>query len=152
MLATNQPTWRLLVIANETLTSRAVCELVASQSGGRAAEVFVIAPALSGRVAYWSSDDRKSRRSAEARLRHCLDGLGAAGLEAEGAVGDADPLLALADGLAVFAADEVLIATHPPGTSCWLERDVVTRARERFDPPIHHLVVEGEPLPRVAAA
>jgi hypothetical protein len=143
-------TWRLLVIANETLESRQVPELVASRSAGRVAEVLVIAPALSGRLAYWASDVGDARRAAEARLRNCLAGLEAAGIAAVGAVGDANPLLALGDALAVFGADEVLIATHPPGESCWLERDVVTRARARFAPPIHHLVVEGDRLARVA--
>ena len=37
------------------------------------------------------------------------------------------------DALRRFPADEVIISTHPPGRSNWLERDVVERARERFD-------------------
>ena len=138
--------WRLLVIANETLASRDVRDLVAARSAGRATQVLVIAPALSGRLAYWASDDREARRAAEARLRACLDALAAVGVTAEGAVGDADPLLALGDALALFPADEVLIATHPPGASCWLERDVVTRARARVAAPVHHVVVEREPV------
>ena len=138
--------WRLLVIANETLASRDVRDLVAARSAGRAARVLVIAPALSGRLAYWASDDREARRTAEARLHACLDALTAAGVAAEGAVGDAEPLLALADALALFAADEVLIATHPPGASCWLERDVVDRARALVSVPVHHVVVESEPV------
>ena len=143
---------RLLVIANETLVSRDVRAFVASRSAGCPAEVLVIAPALSNRLAYWASDDGAARRAAEARLRDCLAALEEAGVAAEGAIGDADPLLALADALAVFRADEVLIATHSPGQSCWLERDIVTRARARFVPPIRHLVVEGERLARGAAA
>jgi GABA permease len=145
-------TWRLLVIANETLASGDLHELVASRSNGRDADVFVIAPALSSRIDYWASDDRKARRAAEARLRDCLDELSACGTAVEGAVGDANPLLALGDALAVFPADEVLIATHPPGESCWLERDVVARARARFNEPIHHLIVEARQLSRGAAA
>jgi hypothetical protein len=140
--------WRLLVIANETLASRDVRDLVTHRAAGRAAEVLVVAPALSGRLAYWASDDSRARRAAEARLRACLDALAADGIAVEGAVGDADPLLALDDALALFRADEVLIATHPPGASCWLERDVVARARARVAAPVHHVVVEGD---RVAA-
>jgi GABA permease len=139
-------TWHLLVVANETLESRDVRVLVALRSAGCDAEVLVVAPALARRLAYWATDDREARRAAEERLRACLDALEDAGVVAEGVVGDADPLLALADALAVFAADEILIATHPPGTSSWLERDVVMRARQRFNPPVHHLVVQGERL------
>src|SRR5437764_924842 len=58
----------------------------------------------------------------------------------------------LADALALFPADEVVIATHPPGRSSWLERNVVSRARARFHTPIHHLVVEGDRHTHFAAA
>ena len=44
----------------------------------------------------------------------------------------------------VFGADEVIVSTHPPGRSHWLERDVVERSRERFDVPITHVVVDLE--------
>jgi hypothetical protein len=140
--------WRLLVIANETLASRDVRDFVAARSDGRAVQVLVIAPALSGRLAYWASDDREARRAAAARLRKCLDALAAAGVAAEGAVGDADPLLALGDALVLFPPDEVLIATHPPRASCWLERDVVARAQARVAAPVHQIAAEGD---RVAA-
>jgi len=145
-------TWRLLVIANETVATPDVQWLVESRAGDEGADVLVVAPALSGRIAYWASDDTRSRRAAEARLRRSLEVLHAAGIDAEGAVGDADPLLALADALALFPADEVVIATHPPGRSSWLERNVVSRARARFRTPIHHLVVEGDRHTHFAAA
>ena len=48
------------------------------------------------------------------------------------------------DALRRFPADEVIISTHPPGRSNWLERDVVERARERFDMPVTHVVVDLE--------
>ena len=48
------------------------------------------------------------------------------------------------DGLRVFGPNEVIVSTHPPGRSNWLERDVVRRARERFDVPITHVVVDLE--------
>jgi len=139
-------TWRLLVLANETLASGEVRELVALRSGGCDAEVLVVAPALASRVAFWPTDDGVATRPAEDRLCDCLDALAGLDVVAEGVVGDADPLLALADALAVFAADEILIATHPAGSSRWLERNVVIRARQRFTPPVHHLVVDGERL------
>src|SRR5262249_61550562 len=75
--------WHLLIIANETLASRDVRDLVAARSAGRAAQVLVIAPALSGRLAYWASDDREARRAAETRLRTCLATLNAAGVAAD---------------------------------------------------------------------
>ena len=36
----------------------------------------------------------------------------------------------------------IVISTHPEGRSNWLERGVVTSARERFAVPITHVVVD----------
>ena len=63
-------------------------------------------------------------------------------MTAEGEVGDAYPLTAIEDALRIFGADEVIISTHPEGRSQWLERGVVRAARERFDVPITHVVVD----------
>jgi hypothetical protein len=48
------------------------------------------------------------------------------------------------DALRLFGADEIIISTHPEGRSHWLERGVVTGARERFAVPIQHVVVDLE--------
>ena len=53
-------------------------------------------------------------------------------------------LQAIEDGLRTFGADEVIISTHPEGRSVWLEKGVVRAARERFDVPITHVVVDLE--------
>jgi GABA permease len=50
--------------------------------------------------------------------------------------------VAIEDALRVFPADEILISTHPPHRSRWLEHGVVERAREEIDLPITHLVVD----------
>ena len=46
------------------------------------------------------------------------------------------------DALRTFGADEIVISTHPEGRSNWLERGVVSSARERYAVPIHHVVVD----------
>jgi hypothetical protein len=38
----------------------------------------------------------------------------------------------------------VIISTHPEGRSHWLERGVVTNARQRFAVPVTHVVVDLE--------
>jgi hypothetical protein len=57
-------------------------------------------------------------------------------------IGDSDPNVAIEDALRVFAADEILISTHPPERSRWLEHGVVDKAKERIDLPITHVVVD----------
>jgi hypothetical protein len=63
-------------------------------------------------------------------------------MNARGTLGDADPLQALDDALRVFEPDEIVISTHPPARSNWLERQVVRKARERYRQPITHVVVD----------
>lgn len=80
--------------------------------------------------------------SAAARPEHCLESLRRFGVEAHGHVGGCDPLRAIEDALRTFRADEVVLATHPPGRSHWLEQGLVERAKERLEVPLHHVVVE----------
>ena len=65
--------------------------------------------------------------------------------------GDGDPLQAIEDALRTFGADEIVISTHPEGRSHWLERNVVGAARDRFDVPITHVVVDLDAWPRQPA-
>ena len=137
---------RLLVLANETCASLAVIDAVRRKVSGadRAAQVVVVAPALSqSRVSYWfSSDVRAARTEAAERLEQSLDALSAAGISASGDLGDADPLQALDDAIRIHAPTDVLIATHTPERSQWLERRLVERARLTTDLPIEHVVVD----------
>ena len=136
--------FRILAIANETVEGESFHELVLDQAGGMAAEVLVVAPALNSRVRHWLSDNDDARLDAEERLERTLARLTGEGIHAYGWVGDADPLDAIADALAVFEADQLIVATHPERKSNWLARDVVGRARERFGLPVAHAVVDRE--------
>jgi hypothetical protein len=135
---------RILVVANETLSGRALRDEIEHRAANKDTAVFVVSPALNTKLKHWTSDDDAARSQAHARLQAMLDGLDRAGLNATGDIGDSDPVQAMEDGLRVFGPDEVIVSTHPPGRSNWLERDVVRRARERFDVPITHVVVDLE--------
>jgi nucleotide-binding universal stress UspA family protein len=129
---------QILVIANETVESD-VLRNVLPQS----ARVLIVAPALNSRLRHWVSDEDEARAAAEERLGRCLARLRADGVAAAGAVGDADPMQAIADALHVFDADAIVVATHPPARSNWLARDLVGRVRRRFDQPVVHVVVDS---------
>ena len=92
------------------------------------ANVLIVAPALNSRLRRWVSDEDAARRRAADRLRVYLDELERHGVHAEGRVGDADPLLAIADALATFPADEIVIAADTAPRAEHLAR----RARKRF--------------------
>jgi nucleotide-binding universal stress UspA family protein len=129
---------RVLVLANETVADKALHEVVGLRAAGEA-DVVVVAPALTGRLGYWTGDDRRSRREAEERLGLCLESLRASGVAARGKVGDADPLQALEDALREFDADVIVVATHHERRSNWLASDIVGRARRRFSKPISQI-------------
>ena len=79
---------------------------------------------------------------ARQRMELSLIAVGELGLKAKGEIGDSDPNMAIEDALRVFSADEIVISTHPPERSRWLEHGVVDRAREQIDLPISHVVVD----------
>ena len=74
------------------------------------AEVLVVAPALNSGLRRWLSDEDEARRRAEQLAAAFVDLLASVGVHATGCVGDADPLLAIADALPTFPADEIVIA------------------------------------------
>jgi hypothetical protein len=135
---------RILVIANETVAGRELCQEISSRAGGDDADVLVVAPALNTRLRYILADVDGAREAAEGRLRASLEELASAGVRARGAVGDSDPMRAIEDALFEFDADEIVISTHPPERSNWLEKKLLQRAGERFDKPITHVVVDLE--------
>jgi hypothetical protein len=102
---------------------------------------------LHSAVRHWASDEDAARAAAQQRLDASLGQLRGYGVAASGSVGDGDPLQAIEDALRTFGADEIVISTHPEGRSNWLERNVVGAAKERFDVPITHVVVDLEAEP-----
>ena len=134
---------RILVVANETVGGEELRNCIREKTEGfERSQVLVVCPALNSPLRHWASDEDPARRAAEERLKTSLARLREAGIDARGEVGDGEPLQAMEDWLRLFDADEIIISTHPEGRSHWLERGVVTAARERFTVPITHVVVD----------
>ena len=116
----------VLIVALDAVPSPEVSE----------AEVLVVAPALNSRLRRWLSDEDDARRRAEQLAGVFVELLQRSGVRAEGRIGDADPLLAIADVLTTFSADEIVIAGQPEGLR---ELDaLVSRIRERFALPVRY--------------
>lgn len=135
-----EDTWRVLVIANETLQGHGLRNEIVRMADGVAEDVLVVCPALNSKVRTWTSDEDGARGAAADRLQAALEALEGAGLRVRGEIGDGDPLQALEDALRSFSADAIVISTHPAGSSNWLERGVVEAARARYDVPVTHVV------------
>ena len=148
----HSPRFRILVITNETAQGDELHEAVlAAASRHYPVDVLVVAPALNSRFRHWLSDDDAARRHAVERVQACVTRLTAAGLAAEGTIGDPDPLQAIDDALATFLADGIVIATHPEGQSNRLAPDLVQRAEHRFVLPIAHVIVGSSAIAARAA-
>jgi hypothetical protein len=139
-------TYRVLVLANETVGGRALLDEIRNRVKGRDSEILVVVPALtSSPLEHWASDVDRALDEARERLDASLETMSRTGLRARGHVGDHhEPNASLEDALRDFPADEVVISTHPPHRSRWLERGVVSRARQEVPLPITHVVVDLE--------
>lgn len=138
---------RILVVANETVGGPELLETV-RESARPGSHVLVVSPALNSPIRHWASDEDDARARAKERLDTSLASMRASGLQAEGEIGDGDPIQAIEDAIRTFRPDELIVSTHPVGRSHWLERGVVEKARERFDIPLTHVVVDLESPPR----
>jgi hypothetical protein len=104
--------------------------------------VLVVAPALTTRTRFWLSDVDRAIERAEEVQEESIARMDEEDVDAAGDTGESDPLLALQDALQTFPADEIVLFTHAGGERNWLEEGLVEEARERFEAPVQHLVVE----------
>ncbi len=78
-------------------------------------------------------------RTARSHLERSLGELGAdEATEAEGEVGEADPLMAIDSALVTFAADEIVIVPSEDHGQ-WAERELFSHVCERFDLPVREI-------------
>jgi len=134
---------RVLVVANETVGGEELLAEIRERCREGDCEILVVTPALAvSRAEHWASDVDEAMELARPRMELSLIEIDRLGLKARGEIGDSDPNVAIEDALRAFPADEIVISTHPPQRSRWLEHGVVERAREEIDLPITHVVVD----------
>jgi hypothetical protein len=136
---------RILVIANQTVGGRALLSEIRNRTKGRDCEIRVVTPALTrSQLQHWTSDVDEALEQADHRREQSVAAIEAEGLEVTGEIGDPDPNAAIETALLRFPADELIISTHPPERSRWLERGVVEKARRNVELPITHVIVDLE--------
>jgi hypothetical protein len=133
----------LLVVANETVTGRALLDAV-ERHRGPDLRVTVICPVNQPQRSYVVYEDTR-RAAAGRRLERTLSLLHEGGISAHGLVVESDPVTAVRDALAQLEppVDAIIVATHPQPKSGWLRRNVVDRIRDAADGrPVEHVVVD----------
>lgn len=136
---------RILVVANETVGGEELLSAISTMALSERTHFHVVCPALNSRLKTYTSDEDPAREAAQRRLDVTLARLASVGIEATGAVGDGDPLVAVDDAVRTYGPNEIVISTHPPGRSNWLERGVVESVQSRYDVPVTHVVVDLAP-------
>ena len=154
--ARTEPAQRVLVLANRTLTGDELHDALRAASPGsesgrvlrRACPANPVDTGAGRRARARRSSGRRPTTAAQRRLEQTLAILRDRGLTVDGELGDYRPLVALEQAMRSFEPDHVVISTQPDDRSTWLRHDVVTRARERLDVPVHHVVVHEPDPPR----
>ena len=138
--------YRLLVVTTAPIEDPRMVERVAgiAAEGGALGEqahdpeLLVLAPVQPSRLERWATDVQGPRDAARRALVVSLAALAAAGLDARGKVGDADPVQAIEDELNTFAAREVVLLDGPG-----IGPEQAEEVRRRLDRPVRELAAAG---------
>jgi hypothetical protein len=133
---------QILVVANETVVSPALVDLIQQKARDSAVYVTVLAPVNQPRQGYVVYYDTR-RAAARRRLEKTLELLRSAGIPADGIVVESDPVSALQDAIHQLKPDEIVVSTHPQQKSGWLRRNAVEQMRRVAGAlPFQHVVVD----------
>src|SRR5207302_4277784 len=91
------------------------------------------------------------RAAATDKLREAIEQLQAAGLEADGGVGAADPIVAVTDVWDPKRFDEIIVSTLPLSLSKWLHAGLPERIEKLTGAPVTHIISQP-PKPAVEVA
>ncbi|GAA1275679.1 hypothetical protein GCM10009609_43380 [Pseudonocardia aurantiaca] len=149
---------RYLVVANQTLGTDALRDLVRDRVAAGPAEFWLVVPAtavtdlasigtmppmpVSGGMPSIPGPPEEARRMAQAKLDAALKQLASAGAIAGGEVSDADPMSAVEQAVANREFDEIIVSTLPARLSRWLRQDLPARLERKFHLPITHVAAK----------
>jgi hypothetical protein len=123
----------ILVIANVTATSDALCSNLIERAKHERAAFTILVPATSAAGGHAAAQEQLE--ASVARLR-------GAGLEAEGSVGHRDPIVAVSEAWDPRRYDEIVMATLPMGASKWLHAGLPERIAKLTGTLVTHIVCE----------
>lgn len=126
----------LLVMAPEPVDLAAVRGALGGELADDA-KVLYVSPALNdSAVKFWTSDADEAIAQAGERAQQTERALRSEGVRATGVTGESEPLLALQDALATFAADRIVVFVRPDDEQRYREDDVIGEAERRFGVPV----------------
>jgi GABA permease len=130
----------VLVVANVTATSDELLADLEARARREPVRFTLIVPA---------TPFGGGREAAELKVFEAVDRLRAAGLVADGSVGDPDPVVAVMDTWDPRQYDEIVVSTLPMKFSKWLHAGLPERIAKLTGAPVQHLVSQP-PKPEIA--
>jgi hypothetical protein len=135
----------VLVVANLTAGSQHLLDALKVRAERSPIRITLVMPA--------SGPGLGGREAVRERLDEALEGMRAAGLEADGAIGDADPMEAVAECFDPARHDEAIVCTLPGRSSKWLQYDFPHRVARFTGVPVTHVVADDlRPAPATSPA
>jgi hypothetical protein len=131
---------KLLVLTPEPVDAGMLRSTLGDDVEG--AEVLVVSPATNqSKLAFWVSDPDEAIAEADTAQEETVERLEEDGVDAAGDTGESEPVVALEDALATFAADRIVVFSHPEGDRDYREDEGLAGAEERFGIPITHALI-----------
>jgi hypothetical protein len=131
---------KLLVVTPEPVDAQMLRSVVGEDVSG--AEVLVISPATNqSKLAFWVSDPDEAIAEAETAQVETVERLEEEDIDAAGDTGESEPAVAIQDALATFAADRIVIFSHPESDRDYREDDGLEDAETRFGVPVTHAII-----------
>jgi nucleotide-binding universal stress UspA family protein len=107
-----------------------------------AQEVYVVTPTLPGRLAWLADDVDRFRHVADERLDAVLGHMRSIGADASGVAGRGSVLTVIADAVADFAPDHILLALRSSEHANWQERRLIEHIEDHFGLPVTTYAVD----------
>jgi GABA permease len=133
-------TWKrsVLVVANLTATSGELLDVLEERAARQPSSFTLIVPA---------TPFAGGRAAANEKLAEAIERLRGSGLEVDGSVGDADPIVAVTEAWDPRRYDEIVISTLPMRFSKWLHAGLPERIEKLTGAPVTHVVAQPAKAP-----
>jgi hypothetical protein len=128
---------KLLVLTPEPVDADLLRSALGDEVEG--AEVLVVSPASNrSKLAFWVSDPDQAIAEADTAQEETVERLEEEGVDAAGDTGESEPAVALQDALATFAADRIVVFSHPAGERDYREDKGIAEVEQRYGIPVTH--------------
>ena len=137
------PSQRLLFVADTAVADVEELPPAVRRVIDSAAELYVLTPTLPGRLAWLADDVDWPRHVADERLDTVLGHMHSIGANARGAASRGSVMTVIADAVAEFKPDHILVALRDSEHANWQERNLIEQIEQRFEVPVTTYAVDA---------